>query len=193
LRIGWPQLEIGAFASSPILPAVGTPAASTRGADLVTATLASLGIGANGACTVLVSAMLPQAAPAGVDQMLVQLDDGTDANRYRLRNLAGGLALVAGEVVAGSPSDAASAGSFVAGTPFRAGIAIDGAGRIAASFNGGAVQAVTGGPTSGLTILRLGNNAAATAGLFGEVGTLRVLRYALGDAALAAAVAALPG
>jgi hypothetical protein len=34
LRIGVPQLEQGAFASSPILPPAGTPAASTRAADI---------------------------------------------------------------------------------------------------------------------------------------------------------------
>ncbi len=39
-----PQLEIGPASSTPILPPAGTPAASTRGADIVTATLASLGI-----------------------------------------------------------------------------------------------------------------------------------------------------
>jgi hypothetical protein len=39
-----PQLELGPAASTPILPPVGTPGASTRGADVVTATLASLGV-----------------------------------------------------------------------------------------------------------------------------------------------------
>jgi len=33
LRIGWLQLELGAFATSPILPPVGSPAQSTRAAD----------------------------------------------------------------------------------------------------------------------------------------------------------------
>jgi hypothetical protein len=39
-----PQLELGPAASTPILPPVGTPGASTRGADVVTASLASLGV-----------------------------------------------------------------------------------------------------------------------------------------------------
>jgi hypothetical protein len=42
--VGAPQLEIGPDASTPILPPAGTPGPSTRGADIVTATLASLGI-----------------------------------------------------------------------------------------------------------------------------------------------------
>jgi hypothetical protein len=39
-----PQLELGPAASTPILPPSGSPGASTRGADLVTASLAALGI-----------------------------------------------------------------------------------------------------------------------------------------------------
>lgn len=45
LRIGLPDHKLGAFASSPILPPVGTPGASTRGTDLVTASLSNLGLG----------------------------------------------------------------------------------------------------------------------------------------------------
>ena len=190
LRIGWPQAEIGAFASSPILPAVGAPAASTRGADMVSATLAGLGIAPGGACTVLWAGMIPQNAPSGADQMLMQIDNGTDTNRFRIRNLAGGATLVAGRVTGGTAADATSLGSMIAGTAFRAGITIDGAGRIAACMNGGAVQAVTGGPTSGLTTFRVGGNAGGTAPFFGEVAGLSVLPFTLPDTALPAAVLA---
>jgi hypothetical protein len=190
--IGWPQLELGAFASTPILPATGTPAASTRGADLVSTTLASRGIGGNGACTVIGTAMIPQNAPSGEDQMIVQIDDGTDNNRFRIRNLAGGATIVAGDVNAGSATDATSAGSMTAGTLFRWGISIDGLGRIASCVNGGTVQVSTGGPTSGLTTLRIGNSLAGTAGLFGELGAIRVIPYLVTDAQLTTLVAELP-
>jgi len=192
LRIGWPQVEMAPFASSPILPAVGTPAASTRGADLVSATLASLGIGANGASTVLMSAMLPQAAVSPTNAVLLQIDDGTDINRFLIRNdfgtnnLGGVWFTSVGSGVTGS------AGTFVAGTPFRIGATIDGSGRIAASFNGNAPVEVTGGPVSGLTRLRLGNTASGTVSMFGEVGHVRVLPYAVSDTALQSLLLATP-
>lgn len=44
-RVAVPQIELGAFASSPILPPVGTPGASTRGADLISSPLSALGVG----------------------------------------------------------------------------------------------------------------------------------------------------
>jgi hypothetical protein len=44
VEFGMPQLELAPFASTPIFPPVGTPGASTRSADIVTASLASLGV-----------------------------------------------------------------------------------------------------------------------------------------------------
>jgi hypothetical protein len=192
VTLGWPQIELAASPASTVLSPVGTPGASTRGADLVTATLASLGIGANGAGTYLWSGQIPQAAPTGVNQMLLQIDDSSDANRYRIHNVAGGLTLVGGRTLATVGSDTASLGSMVAGTPFRAGMSIDGAGRAAFSFNGGTALAVTGGPTSGLTTLRLGNNAAGTAAMFGETTAFRVSRRAVTDTELQNLVAGMP-
>jgi hypothetical protein len=191
-RFAAPQLEQGAFSSTPILPPVGTPAASTRGTDSVTATRASLGIAANGACTLLWSGMIPQAAPAGVAQTILQFDDGTANNRYLLRNVAGGSAIAVNRVTAGAAAGDISLGTMTPGTPFRAGITINAAGRIAGCLNGGAVVAITGGPTSGLTALRLGNDTAGTTAMFGETASLRVLPFALTDASLPGAVMALP-
>jgi hypothetical protein len=185
------QLELGAFASTPILPPVGAPGASTRGADLITAPLSSRGIPASGACTVLMTAMIPQNAPAGMSQMLMQIDSGGDGNRFGIRNAAGGANVVGFRSTASVLADSTAA-VMTAGTPFRCGLSIDGAGRAAFSFNGGAAVAVTGGPTSGLTTLRLGNAAAGVTALFGEVGTVQILPAVLSDADLAARVAALP-
>jgi hypothetical protein len=187
----WPQLEEATFASSPILPPVGTPGASTRGADLITAALSDLGIPASGACTVLWSGMLPQAPPTGLDQTLLTLSDGTDSNRIRLRNTSGGNSIVGGRVTGGSAADAAAAGTMTPGTSFRAGLTHDGAGRAAFSVNGGAAQAVTGAPTA-FTSLHLGNNVSGTAPMFGQTAYLRVIPAAVPDATLAALVAAMP-
>lgn len=188
--LGGASREHAAFCSTPILPAVGTPAASTHGADLISASLASLSIGANGACTVLWSGVIPQNAPAGARQSIVQIDDGTAANRYIWSNEAGGATIAVTRVTGGAASGVA-AGSMTAGTPFASGISLNGSGRAAISQSGGAIFSVTGGPTS-LTTLRLGSNVASAENMFGETARLSILPYALSDAALQAAVAAFP-
>ncbi|WP_237213204.1 phage head spike fiber domain-containing protein [Falsiroseomonas oryziterrae] len=191
LTLAWASCEQAASASTPVLPPAATPAASTRGADLVNVPLSALGIPPNGACTLLWSGMLPQPAPTTAAQTILTLDDGTNTNLYRVRNVAGGTSVVAGRVTAGAAADATALGSMTPGSPFRLGLAIDGAGRVAASFNGAAAVAVTGGPTAGLTTFRLGQTATAAAAMCGETAVLRALPFALGDAALAAAVASL--
>ena len=191
LRIGFPQLERGAFSSTPILPPVGTPGASTRGADLVSASLSSLGIPASGACTVLWSGMIPQAAPSSAHQAIAQIDDGTNDNRLTLRNVQGTANVGIIWVVSGVGAGTATGGALTAGTPFRVGVSMNGAGRAAASLNGGAAAIVTGGISGGLTTLRLGQQIGG-AEMFGETTLLRVLPYTLSDTNLAAAVAALP-
>jgi hypothetical protein len=185
----WMWMEQGAFASNPILPAVDTPAASTRGADLPTAALASLGIGANGACTVLLTAIIPTASPA--IQTILTLDDGTANNRFRLFTVSGGSSLNVGRTLAGVGSSNTIA-TAPANTPFAAGVVINGAGRIAGVLGGGSVIQQLGGPTNDLTTMRLGANASGTENLFGEIGHLQILPYAVSDTELQARVAALP-
>ena len=191
VRIYAPQQELASFSGTPILPPVGTPGASTRGGDFVSSALASLNIGAGGACTLLWSGMIPQSAPAGATQTILQVDDGTAANAFTLRNTAGGATIDLGRALA-SATATASAGSMTPGVPFRCAISIDGAGRMAASMNGGAVVAVTGGPTSGLTTLRIGADVGGAAALFGEHGRLSYLTTVLSDAALLNAAAPFP-
>jgi hypothetical protein len=190
IRVGSVQLEQGPAASTPILPPVGTPGASTRGVDVAAAPLASLGIGDNGACTIIGTFMLPQMAPASAQQVLVQIDGGSETQRIFLRNGAGANSLVLGRVGGGSTTIAV--GSLSAGQIFRCGFSVDGAGRVAASLNGAAPVEVTGALTSGFTTLRLGDSAAAMASMFGEVGTVPFLPRPVSDAELQARVAALP-
>lgn len=187
----WPQLELAAFPSTPVLPPAGTLAASTRGADVVSAALSALGVAASGACTLLWSGMLPQAAGGAAPQTLIELSDGTLDNRILALNPAGG-SLVRLQRVAAGASASQDAGSMTAGSPFRLGLALDGTGRAALSLNGAAAVAVTGGPAAGLTALRLGDNAAGTGPMFGETLLLRLLPGTLSDTELASAVAALP-
>jgi hypothetical protein len=182
LRIGLPQCERNAaFASTPILPPPGSTGAGSRGADLVTAAAAALFPAGQG--TLLLSALLPRAA-GGSDQTLLQLDDGTDANRLALRNGAGGSGIGLLRALAGATASAA-AGTMAAGTPFRLAASFAG-GRLAAAVEGGAVVAVTGGPAAGLATLRIGNRADATAAMFGEVATVASLPFAVPDGALPA-------
>ncbi|MDO9502633.1 hypothetical protein [Falsiroseomonas sp.] len=191
--VAWPQLEAGSFASTTVLPPTATPAASTRGADLVSAPLASMGIGGTGACTVLWSGMMPQLAGPSFSQEVFDIDGGSIGNRYSLRLPAGGSASVTLLNLTGGVSGGAqTVGSIAAGTPFRVGMSIDGTGRAAVSLNGAAAGAASGGPTSGMTTLRIGNNASGSAPMFGEVGTIIVMPFALSDADLAARVAAFP-
>jgi len=187
IDVGWPQMEQGGFASTPIVPVAGVSVSSTRGAELVTASLALLAIGGTGACTVLWGGVIPQAAGTA-PQTLFQVDAG-DGNRFILMNDVGGSSIVIARSLAGSVV-AATAGTMVAGTAFRTGITLNGNGRAAASVNGAAAVAVTGGPTGGLTTLRLGNNAASDAAMFGETRVLRVLSRAVSDSELSAWTAA---
>ncbi|HEV7267922.1 MAG TPA: hypothetical protein VGN83_23920 [Falsiroseomonas sp.] len=180
--------EAGAtFPSSLILPPAGSPQASTRGADLLSAALAALGIGANGACTILWSGLFPQQT-IGYTAVILQVDVGSNATRWYLDSRAGD----AMPRLVNSAGGLSNLSIPTAGVPFRLGLALDGTGRGAASMNGDAALVQTGGPASGLTTLRLGSSATAASNLFAETTVLQVLPFALGDAALAAAVAALP-
>jgi hypothetical protein len=188
--LGWPQREqLAAFAATPILPPIGTPGASTRGADLVSASLSDLGVGSNGACTVLWSGVIPQTStPVGQTIFSIH-NNGFD--RYILSNVAGTSNLQLDQQIAGAGTGA-FAGTIAANTPFRIGMTVNGIGRAASSLNGAAVAAVTGGPSSGLTTLQLGNTNTSNPAMFGETTRFTVLPRAMSDAELQAAVAAFP-
>lgn len=190
VTLGWPTLEQAAFASDPVLPVAGTPAAATRAADLVSATLASLGVAASGACTMLWRGALRQIA-TGTVQGLFAVDDGTASNYLGVRCLDSSGAIQAVRVTGGGAASTAALGTAVAGTAFGVGLSIDGAGAARGSFNGGAVAGVTGGPSSGLTTARLASIAAAL-NASAEVSQFRLLPRALPDAQLQAAILALP-
>lgn len=182
------QLEVGAFASS---YAETTASSFARGGDGVSVALSVLNIPPNGACTVLGSTMIPQSAPGGINQAIMQIDAASDNNRLSLRNSSGGNVISIINVSGGVASSAVNAGTMTPGTLFRWGFTCDGTGRSACSFNGAAAVTQTGGPTSGLTTLRIG---AQVGGFqpFAEFGLVRVLSYSVTDAQLPGLVSALP-
>ena len=189
IRIAVPQLEQGPFASSPILPPAGTPGASTRGADIVGASLSSLGIAANGACTILWHGVVPVFLPSGNIHTIACIDNGSAPSSFNLLIATNSGTLEILRFNGGGAQQ--TVGAVTVNTTFKTGITLNGAGRAAASLNGGAVAAVTGGPTSGLTQFRLGNISDTFAPMWGETGRLRILPYSVSDAELQSLVGAL--
>jgi hypothetical protein len=156
LRVAAPQLEMAAFASSPVLPPAGAPGASTRAADLPLWSPAG-GFGNRG--TLVVRAMLPQIAPFGASQGLWQLDDGTDQNRLQLRNTSAGSAITGVVDVGGSTVATLAGGSMAAGQPFRAAFAWA-PGDQALCLSGGSLQTAAAGLPPGLTRLLVGHGSS---------------------------------
>ncbi len=186
---GWDMLELGAFASTPILPPVGTPGPSTRGQDNLTAAYAALF--PNGVGTVLFSCMIPQSALSAPGQTVLDINDGTNGNRITYRNNIAD-AIVAGVIIGGTQTLMPTLGNMTPGTLFRGGITWDGS-TLVANLDGGTNQSLTTGTPPGLTTLRVGNNAAGTAPMFGEFAYLDALPFVIPAANLPAAVAAVPG
>ncbi len=185
----WPQIEVGTFASTPVLPPVGSAQASTRGADTVAAPFATLFPGFAG--TVLVSCMIQSTqASRGLGQVLLCADNGA-GDRHVIELSPGSGTLLLRPLLANS-GPSVSLGSIAQGTAFRLGMTWDATGRLAASLNGAATTTATGGPASGLTTLRLGNSPAGNQALSGEVLALDTLPFAVPGAALPGLVAALP-
>lgn len=184
------QGEERSFATSLVFPPAGTPGASTRGHDRVSASLSSLGIAANGACTVLWSGVVPNFI-TGSTHTIACLDDGTGDNRFTMRVDQASGQLQAQRSLLPQGSATANAGAVTAGAAIKGGMALNGSGRAAVSLNGGAVAAVTGGPSSGLTQFRLGNLFADLASMFGETTSLRILPF-VSDSDLQSLTGAMP-
>jgi hypothetical protein len=192
LTLAWPQLELGSFASTPILPPTGSPGASTRGTESLTAPLSSLYIADSGACTVLWRGAF-SATNIGNSQTIAAIHDGTTANRCEIRLTSTGIPEVI-RVTAGVVAQTNFGGAPpTPGATMRAGFTLDGAGRLAgvvAGYNGGAVAAVVGTATVGLSTFRHGTSVGNSRELWGETHTLTVMPPR-SDAEMQALVAAL--
>ncbi len=173
LRLAWPQMEIGAAPTTPVLPPAGSPGAATRGADLVTAALADLAIGETGAGVYEATVVMPQAAPAGAAQSILEVE--ADANdRFIVRVAAGGTAVAVNRVTAGVAAGDVAAGNMAPGVPFRVRLTLPGDGTARLSLDDGAEVGVTGGPILRLATLRIGNSAAGTTPMNGRLRRLLV-------------------
>ncbi|MGG5810924.1 phage head spike fiber domain-containing protein [Falsiroseomonas sp. CW058] len=184
LTVGWPQLELGTFASTPILPMPGTLASSTRSADLINASLSALGIGPDGACAILMR-LTPQAA--GSNQWYVQIDDGSNVNRFAMLNLGSSIYLRA----AANASASNTINPLNFGLPNSVGMSIDGSGRVAVCSNGGPVAGTGGGPTAGLTTLQIGNASGNSAPLFAEIDRASIFQRPFAESDLPARTASI--
>ena len=187
--IGLSTLEQAAFASSPILPPIGTPGASTRGQDNFTATgtqFASLF--PNGVGTVLGRAILPVLSPVGSANQAV-LSIGFDtANRILVFNGTGNTTLTIGRSISNTFLSAGT-GAITAGSSFAFGLTSDGT-TLSASINGGALLTVSGVPT--FNRLVVGADANLLGSMFGEYVYLDTLPNVISPVDLPAAVSAIP-
>lgn len=147
LRIGWPQLELDAFATSPIRT---TNAAATRAADAITTALAGTSEGA-----VVIHA---RTAPGvgTTNQVLLCHDDGTNQNRWIIYRRSADRKILC-EVSVGGVNQATLVLDAVADdTAFKVGLSWKAADFVAV-LNGGVAQtAGSGSVPSGLTTLRHG-------------------------------------
>lgn len=171
---------------------LGGPAASTRGTDVVSATLPALGLPLTGAGTYLISAVF-SAVNTAANQTLLRIDDTTENNRIFLLNQSAQATLRLFNIVGGIAAGAdVVTGTITAGTLFRVALVIDGAGRAAVSFNGGAVVAIAGGATA-FTRLLFGAGIGAASPMFAEVAHFSTLPTVTADGALPALCLTIPG
>lgn len=183
------QLELGSFATSYVEVSSG---AATRGVDVVTSSLSSLGIASNGACTVLWSGLISNFVPGIGQDTILNIGDNTANNRFTVRANQSASNQIEMIRVASGVTTSAALSTVSANTIFRLGLVLDGAGRFAVSLNAGAVVALTGGTTIGLNKISVGALENLARPMFGEVGLLRVFPYSVSDGDLQSLVGALP-
>ncbi|WP_424813576.1 hypothetical protein [Roseococcus sp. YIM B11640] len=146
--------------TSIMLPVVGTPGVSSSARDTLSGALSGLGLDTSG-LTITGRCLMPNSAPTGADQQILQIDGGSDASAFGLRNPAGATSLLGSRANSGG-QNTASLGTLVPGTEFKWGITINRlTGEARFCINGGSVLSVTGGPVSGLTTLRFGGRVSA--------------------------------
>lgn len=153
LRFGWPQLELGAFATSPIRT---TSAAVARAADVTTLVNALV----FGSAYTLFGRAIPNApTTSGSPQELLYIDDGSANNRaFILRNLTTGPATgISTSATTGTVITAAVWTQNVSGKLALA----DATGDQAVSFNGGAIGTGAGSLPVGVNRVILGANTSS--------------------------------
>lgn len=183
VTIGPVWVEQGTFPTSPILPPAGLPAVTTRLADLTTTPLSSLGIGSNGACTVVATFTLPQIGPFSI----YGFPNGFELNAGDINNRAwiyfnNGLAWLSRLNAAVNQQIQIGSG-ITPNSLCKVAFSGDGTGRFAASFNGGTVQNITGAPTS-LSQFRVGSGFGGDQPINGYAQVTSILPYPVSDVTL---------
>lgn len=174
---GWAWMDRTAIGTTPILPEIGMPAATTRATDVPVWTP-----GVSPAQFTLIFDFELDAVSAATNQGVLQLDGGSDNDRIVVRNPSGGADLEALVVVGGSTVATLSpSGAVTAGAVMRCCLRVSPSG-VALSFGGGAVVSASVAPpamTRGL--LGHGNTAGTEIGV-GTYGDFRLLRALVSDA-----------
>jgi len=177
-----------------LAPIVRSPLSTRRspnGTALARATvytLTQLGLPASGACTILWKGSLSSVS-TGTEQVLFSVDDNSNVNRLYVRSPGSGATLTLVRTLA-SVSVTANFGNVTADTVYRVGLSIPGDGTAIGSLDGAATISVSGGPTSGLSRLRL--SASATGSPANDtIQTCVVRAGAMSAADLRTAVSAL--
>lgn len=134
--------------------------------------LSSLGIGANGRGTYVIRATLTSVS-TGTAQVFFQIDSGAATTRFLLQAAASSAIYQLARANSGSATT--NGGAISAAVPINIGMSIDGTGAAIASINGATAISVAGGPTSGLTTLRIGAGVSAGAPLVGSIAVARLL------------------
>ncbi|MFK4046665.1 hypothetical protein ACI2KH_17055 [Roseomonas mucosa] len=182
------QAENGLGRTSPIMPPAGSTGTSTRATEMVT-----IPVGAAAGLTVLGGVTVDGTQVA--DQVLWQVDDGSDANSVAVMLPAYGLAPIVEVRRAGSVSRTGVSGFLTAGVRSTIGLRF-GSGRAGLTIDGRAIaysDALTLPP--GLSTLRVGNNAAGTKPATGRVAVMSVVAGLVAGSALRAATGSgtMPG
>jgi len=180
IGVAWVNDRVGDVRLNPILPPVGSPATTTEGADLLSASLATLGVGANGASTWWFD--FTMTAPVGAEVVALCLDDGTLDNRMTFGRSAAGQGVL-GRVTGGTPATQ-TLGAVVTGTRYGAAVTVDGSGNVRASIHTLSAGDVTGAPISGLTTSRLNGVSDGSLASHRRVRRIQYLPYAVGNATL---------
>lgn len=140
LRIGMPQLELGAFATSVISTST---VAVTRAADLASITGANFTSFWNATQGTFVARATPTYVASGTGTLL-RVDDGTDNNRYLSRNNGSGSETFLVISGGGTVANLVTGNTLTAGTQFAHAFAFA-ANDFASAFNGGNLLTETAG------------------------------------------------
>lgn len=185
IRFAAPQTELGTFPTSPIFPAIGSPAASTRGFD--TAAM-SVAFGSNFTLLEEFQTTGRFASVGGSINHYISADDGTVTNRFSIQQRTEASALIGlelniGGVITALPKQPLTVGAI------QKHIGAYSNGDVAYVANGGSVQTQSGLTLPALTRLHIQNPGSAPAGSVTYVRRVAVYPSRLSNATLQALTA----